>query len=159
MELYLVQHGEAYPKEKDPERSLTPEGAENARLIARFLAELKEIKVEIIFQSGKKRAEQTAEILSKFLAPSRGIEATGQMDPKDDPEFIIKKLTRINAPVILVGHLPHLSKLVSSLITGDPEREIVRFKNAGTVCLTQDESGKWLVKWMVLPEMLHAKYR
>ena len=154
MELYLVQHGEAYPKEEDPERSLTTEGAENTRLIADFLSAYKEVKVEYIYHSGKKRAKQTAEILGNRLNPSHEIEATGQIDPKDDPGFMAKKLASLNAPVLVVGHLPHLSKLAAFLITGDPEKEIIRFKNAGAVCLTQDDHGKWLVKWMILPEML-----
>ena len=38
--------------------------------------------------------------------------------------------------IMLVGNLPHLSRLVSLLLTGNPEIEVVRFRNAGIVCLT-----------------------
>ena len=43
--------------------------------------------------------------------------------------------------------------LVSLLLTGNPEIEIVRFRNAGIVCLTQQEE-KWAVDWVMQPDLL-----
>ena len=54
---------------------------------------------------------------------------------------------------MLVGHLPHLSHLVSLLVTGNPDDEIVRCRNAGIVCLSQQE-GKWAIDWVMQPDLL-----
>lgn len=49
--------------------------------------------------------------------------------------------------------LPHLSRLLSFLVTGNPETEIIRFRNAGIVCLTQKE-GKWAIDWVMQPDVV-----
>lgn len=66
MKIYLVQHGEAKSEQEDPERGLTEKGIEDLKRAGQFLQKL-DLKVNKIFHSGKKRALQTAEILSKYL--------------------------------------------------------------------------------------------
>jgi phosphohistidine phosphatase len=58
-------------------------------------------------------------------------------------------------PLMLVGHLPHLRRLASLLLVGDPEREIIRFRNGAVVCLVTME-GRWLVQWVLTPETAGA---
>jgi phosphohistidine phosphatase len=53
---------------------------------------------------------------------------------------------------MLVGHLPHLSRLASALLLGDPGREIVRFRMGAIVCLVRAE-GRWLLQWVLTPEL------
>ena len=66
MELYLVQHGEATPKEVDPARPLTERGQVEVRRVA-HAAHVAGVTVSTIYHSGKLRAQQTAEILAKEL--------------------------------------------------------------------------------------------
>jgi phosphohistidine phosphatase SixA len=40
-------------------------------------------------------------------------------------------------PLIIVGHLPHLSRLVSPLILNDPQKETIKFKMGVIVSLTK----------------------
>jgi phosphohistidine phosphatase len=54
---------------------------------------------------------------------------------------------------MLVGHLPHLSRLVGMLVTGNPDNVVVRFRNAGIVCLSQQEE-KWAIDWIMQPDLL-----
>ena len=56
--------------------------------------------------------------------------------------------------VMLVGHLPHLSRLSGLLISGDPDRKVVDFKNGGIVCLVRNEEGIWFIRWMIIPQIL-----
>ncbi|MBI3989381.1 MAG: hypothetical protein HY347_07165 [candidate division NC10 bacterium] len=44
-------------------------------------------------------------------------------------------------PLMLVGHLPHLSRLTSALLVGDPEREVIRFRMGAIVCLSKTAGG------------------
>ena len=55
---------------------------------------------------------------------------------------------------MLVGHLPHLSKLTAQLVCQDENRTIVDFPASGIVCLGREESGTWSVRWMVIPQIL-----
>jgi len=54
---------------------------------------------------------------------------------------------------MLVGHLPHLSRLSSLLLVGDPEKNIIAFRMAGIVCLRREEEN-WSVSWMIIPDLL-----
>ena len=127
--LYLVQHGEAKREEEDPARPLTDKGKSEVEKIASFIAKTG-IHIERILHSGKLRALQTAEILASHLKPPRGIEQADALDPLADPKIWAERLKDTNEDIMLVGHLPHLSKLASLLLTGD--MNIERFSPHGT---------------------------
>jgi phosphohistidine phosphatase len=56
---------------------------------------------------------------------------------------------------MIVGHLPHLGKLVFFLTTGSDSSQVVRFQQGGVVCLrTNDEELNWAIAWMLVPEIL-----
>jgi phosphohistidine phosphatase len=152
MTLFLVQHGEAKPETEDPERSLTAQGAEIVEQMADWFAQTG-IKVEQIWHSGKRRAEQTATIFSQHLNPLRGVLAVSGLTPNDDVTLVAGLVQGQHESIMLVGHLPHLSRLVGLLIAEDPETEVVRFRNAGIVRLSQKE-GKWAIDWVMQPELL-----
>ena len=54
----------------------------------------------------------------------------------------------------MVGHLPHLERLTSLLLTGSPDRRPVVFRNGGVVCLEKDGSGVWSLLWAIVPDLL-----
>ncbi|MEM4389588.1 MAG: phosphohistidine phosphatase SixA [Candidatus Micrarchaeia archaeon] len=149
MEFYLVQHGEAVKEEQDPARPLTQKGRADAEKTASFLAR-QGVRVAAIHHSGKLRAKQTAEIFATALhAP---ISELVGMGPNDEPKAIADFLASAREPLLLVGHLPHLGRLVSLLVTGNSEKPIVAFCTAGVVCLEKEEG--WRIKWVVRPELL-----
>ncbi len=152
MTLFLVQHGEARPESEDPERSLTERGAEIVGRMAEWAARIG-IKVDQIQHSGKRRAEQTATIVAQDLNPPRGVMAVKGLSPNDDVNQVAASLRGDQGSLMLVGHLPHLSRLVSLLVTGNPDINVVRFRNAGIVCLAQRD-GKWAIDWVMLPDLL-----
>src|SRR5438094_7331416 len=63
MQLYLVQHGECKTEEEDPERRLTTNGIGEVQKSAEFLRAAG-VHTDVIWHSGKARAQQTAEILA-----------------------------------------------------------------------------------------------
>ena len=148
----MVQHGEAESKEQNAERPLSKKGIENAGKLARFLAKA-EIQPGRIFCSEKLRAKQTAERLAEKLNPENKVEEIKGIAPLDDPRFAFERVNTAVQPLMLVGHLPHLSKLASLLITGNFEKEVVAFKYSGCVCIEKAQEG-WRVKWAVRPEFL-----
>jgi len=55
---------------------------------------------------------------------------------------------------VVVGHLPHLSHLVSRLLGLDLNRAVVRFQMGGVVRLDRDDATQWGVRWVLAPELL-----
>jgi phosphohistidine phosphatase len=154
MKLYLVQHGEAKTKEESPDRPLTDEGKDASEKTACFAAEQAQVSVDTVFHSGKTRARDTAEIMAVYLCPVKGIMEEKNLLPKDDPQEWTSRLSGEKEDIMLVGHLPHLSKLASLLLTKNDEQVSIGFKNSGIVCLQRDDSSNWLLSWSVTPEIL-----
>lgn len=153
MFLYLVQHGEAKREEDDPSRSLSDKGREDVKRIASYVSRLN-ITVEEVLHSGKQRAKQTAEILAGSVKMTKGLLEADGLAPLEDPEKWAERLKNRTNPVMLVGHLPHLGRLSSLLLSGDKEKNIVAFKMGGVVCLKRDDEGKWSTQWMVIPDIV-----
>lgn len=151
MKLYLVRHGEPKPESEDPRRPLTKKGFDDIERLARFIIDKKNVSVNMIFHSGKLRAQQTAEVLAKRLNPKNGVEKTSGLNPLDDPAIWAERLEDMNEDMMLVGHLPYMSRLASELLAGDSEKAIVKFLTGGTACLDRDDSGKWALEWVVDP--------
>jgi len=152
MLLYLVQHGEAKSEEEDPLRPLSEKGIDDVKRVATHATQL-DFEVYEIFHSNKLRARQTAEILAQNLKITKGLSETDGLAPLDNPELWAERLTFKTTPIMLVGHLPHLGKLVSLLLCGDIEKNIVAFKMGGIVCLKRDNNEDWSLQWMILPDL------
>lgn len=146
-----MQHGEATREEEDSARPLTDRGRDEVLRVARA-AKRAGVTVEAVFHSGKLRAQQTADVLADVLRPR----AVGQLEalaPKDDPAVAARAIDSLHASTIVVGHLPHLSRLAGLLVTGDMDSEPIAFRMGGIVCLERGEAG-WRVKWILTPEVV-----
>lgn len=153
MRIYLVQHGQAHPKDIDPERNLTDQGQQDVQRIAAFLAN-KELSLELITHSGKTRAKQTSEILASALNPARGVTQTDGLSPNEPIEPLKQQLDRLENPRMIVGHLPFLSKLTSKLVTGTQAQQIVSFEPGTILCLEKTNDQNWKVCWMIKPQLM-----
>jgi phosphohistidine phosphatase len=154
MQVYLVQHGLAHPKDVDPDRSLTERGRHETERVAALAARLN-LNVHQIRHSGKTRAAQTADILAQNLSPAIGVVAVTGLGPNDDVRLMADALAHEPEPVMLVGHMPFMARLAGMLLTGDPERVLIKFRNSAIVCLNRDDKG-WQLAWILTPEMAIA---
>lgn len=154
MRLYLVQHGEAKPKSEDPERPLTEQGRQDVERVAAF-AQHAGVEVFQIRHSGKRRAEETATILAKYLTPAGGVSPSPGLAPRDDAGLVAELLNRETKPLMFVGHRPFMDHLAGLLITGELDHAIVSFQKGGIVCLERDpKTWKWAVCWVVTPDLI-----
>ncbi len=158
MDLYLVQHGEATSETEDPERPLTVRGREDVQRVSAVAARFGMRPAEIR-HSGKRRAAETAEIFAAALGGRERVVAVPGMTPTDDVRPLASALITMPQPLMLVGHLPFLSRLASLLLVGDPERALLRFRMGGIVCLTGEPAAAggtpgWTVAWMLIPELI-----
>jgi phosphohistidine phosphatase len=154
MKLYLVQHAQAKSKQEDPERPLAEQGWIDIRRVATFVAQNADVRIRQINHSGKTRAKQTAEVLAETLYPLDGVDQAAELEPMAEPSVWAKRLASMKEDVMLVGHLPHLSKLAALLTCQDELQKVVDFQMGGVVCLFRDKPGVWSVRWMVTPEIV-----
>jgi phosphohistidine phosphatase len=147
--LYLVRHGDAVSASENPERPLSPTGREAVEQIAR-LARERQVEVSAIYHSGILRAKETAEILAKHLMPPSGVTAISGLLPEDDPMVGKAELEAAAAPIMLVGHLPYMSRLAALLVRGDMEAPVVSFQPASMVCCS-NVAAQWKIDWHLAP--------
>lgn len=145
MKLYLVHHAEAVGPEIDPQRPLSPAGAAHARALAAEAA-TRGAKPAVVWHSGKVRARQTAEAFWRACNALAELAATRDLQPDDSPEFIRDRVRRETRDLMLVGHYPHLPRLLWLLTSGERES----FPQHGVVALeTEDEGDTWKELWRI----------
>jgi phosphohistidine phosphatase len=153
MFLYLVRHGEAMKGVEDAARGLTDKGMREVSLVAAYARD-RHITVGAIYHSGKKRALQTSTIFSEHLKPGKGIFETDGLAPMDEPEKWVKRIAGTVEDIMLIGHLPYLSRFAGLLLCGDKENMHLDFKTGGVACLQRFDDGRWVLEWMIMPEMV-----
>jgi phosphohistidine phosphatase len=157
MQLYLMRHGDA--KKNEP-GVLSKRGKKESKRIAESLSKpLGNPLMEIskILCSGEIRAKETAEIVSKKL--NVPVEETEGLNPEHDVHLLLDMINEKNGNIMLVGHLPNLSKLASLLLLGEErdllgkERALFDFKKSSVACLESCDDG-WILKFFITPEIL-----
>ena len=153
MKLYLVQHAKAASKEADPQRSLTEEGLRDIRKVAEFIKPLN-LSVDYLWHSGKTRAQQTAEVLVEAVDIKKEMSAHEGLAPNDDVKIIKDEILSANQDVMIVGHMPFVSRLASFLLTASESSGTVAFRQGGIVCLNYSDENQWQLNWMIIPDLL-----
>jgi len=150
VDFYLVRHGEAVSETIDPQRPLSRVGYRDVEHLAQS-AMAREVRPSAILHSGILRARQTAEVLAQFLSPPAGVRVSAGLAPEDDPMIAKGELETAERSLMLVGHLPHLSRLVALLTRGDPEAQGIDLMLATMVCCSLYR-GNWRILWIIRPD-------
>jgi len=162
MELLVIRHGAAMDKEEfartgksDDLRPLTSAGMEEMKEIAKGLRELVK-KIDLLVTSPLVRAVQTAEIVAAaYDIPVS--ETTEALSPDSEPKDFEKWAADSDAKrIAIVGHEPHVTSLVSWLLTGEDDA-IFDLKKGGMCLLEFDsgiEKGSGILNWLLTPRQL-----
>ena len=116
----------------DAGRPLTPKGRRQLRKVASAMRAMK-LEIDTVFASPFVRTQQTAELVAKHLKVKRKPVLSYELRPGGSLEKLIRQIAAHKpAPenVLLVGHEPDLSELLSRLITGSTTGGF-NFKKAG----------------------------
>ncbi len=159
-ELYILRHGIAVdpgtPGIADDERPLTPKGEKRIREIAQGLNKLK-LKLDRIATSPLPRARGTAEIVAEVLEIPRLVEVASVLKVGNSATTIARWLEeRAEDRLMIVGHNPSVSELVSLLVHGTPQPMICDLKKGGMAALsrmsvTQD---MYELSWIATPRLI-----
>jgi phosphohistidine phosphatase len=155
MKVYLLRHGRPKRETEDPARPLSGAGRREVEKVASCLA-LGGVRVSVVRHSGKLRARQTAEIISSALSPAGGCRRSDGLKPLDDPGEWRARLEAEGEDLMLVGHLPHLDLLASSLLGCGAAGGVFDFTTAGAACLERAGLGRWVLTWFLRPGVLHS---
>ncbi len=153
MAVYLMQHGKPVSKADDPERPLSAQGIKDVENLAEFLHK-RGITVQDVYHSGKRRARETAIIMGSRLITGIEPKEKRGLSPLDDVKDIAAQINKGDGDLLIAGHLPHLAKLTSLLVTGNESVPVVSFQQGGLVCLERHEDEGWTVAWMLVPEII-----
>jgi phosphohistidine phosphatase len=158
--LYLLRHGIADPRGTpdlpDDERPLTSKGEKRMRQVGRGLRAL-DIKLDRIVSSPLPRALRTAEIVADVLGLTRLLETTDALRADREPAAIREWLkTREEDRLMLVGHNPAFSDLVTLLVTGQPGAPLCELKKGGIAAFCAQPQGGMLLDWLAPPSLLRG---
>lgn len=144
--------------ENDSERLLTPKGRRQLRQTAAAMNKMG-LRYDLILSSPYLRAKQTAEIVAEFLKLGKKLKYSDALAPEGSPKNLIRQLNDLKpAPenVLLVGHEPYLSCLISLLTTGNMDL-MMDFKKGG-LCKLETESlraGRCaMLAWLLTPRQM-----
>ncbi|MFQ6004145.1 MAG: phosphohistidine phosphatase SixA [Woeseia sp.] len=153
MRLYLVQHGDAVPKDVDPDRPLSDKGRADIRRLVEWLSS-HDVRVAQILHSGKGRAIETAELLRPLLiSPGHIYEAHG-LAPNDSPEAFLHQLKDPKRDTLVAGHMPFVARMLSQALTGAPDRQLVEFLPGSVAGIERCEGSSWHLFLFSRPESL-----
>jgi len=166
MRLYLLRHAiagerdaEKYPD--DGQRPLTKAGTEKMIKIAQALSKM-DVKIDLILSSPLLRARETAEIARKQLSLKKDcLILVDQLAPLGEPSQLISEIQTkyIRERLLLVGHEPDLSNLISLLLSGATALPVT-MKKGGICCLSIDQlaAGKCAtLEWLINPGQMLSR--
>ena len=132
MMLSLLRHGIAVEPgnpgyDEDSARPLTAKGERRMRRIAEGMLPLG-LAYDLILSSPYLRARQTADIVAQILKTPEGVHLADVLTPEGNPRRLIEAIHtdhRERQDILLVGHEPYLSRLISVLLTGNPNLPVI----------------------------------
>lgn len=166
MQLLVIRHAIADDREDfaatgkdDSERPLTRIGKRRMRRNARGLRRVAPV-IGKIASSPYARAMETARIVADTLGVQEEVVTVDALTPDHVSEALLPFLSTLppDATVAIVGHEPHLGRLVTWLMTGSSESHVM-FKKGGAALLdlgVRPAAGSAILQWLLTPGQLRS---
>jgi len=161
MRLIFVRHGIAQghfnlDQDKDYLRELTEEGIRDLRKTFKVFKKGQK-RIDVIFTSPLSRGVQSAEILWEHYQEAN-LEIMADLDILDDPAHLVEYISFLpnDGTYAFVGHDPHLTRAIASILSLHPEHDFLSLKKGG-ICVLQ--GGMWegfTLELLVSPRMIKS---
>jgi len=140
MELLIVRHAVASERsaQRWPDDAIRPLSARGLARARRAAAGLRRImpRPASVLTSPLERARQTAALLAQLAAWPRAA-ACALLRPGASPEALLALLARQRAPTVaVVGHQPHLGRLLATCLAGSPSGRGFRLRKMGVALVS-----------------------
>lgn len=163
MEIFLLRHGiaverDVFELENDSARPLTAKGKRQLRHVSAAIKKL-ELNFDLILSSPFLRAKETAEIVAADLKLEKRLKFSDALTPEHDVKNFAQQLQKLKPSpkrILLVGHEPFLSRLISQWVTGGLSLQM-DFKKGGLVKLEAEKlsAGKCAtLAWLLTPKQM-----
>jgi phosphohistidine phosphatase len=158
MDLYIMRHGIAEDQSHsgaDRDRALTSEGIEKTKASAEALKNLG-VEFNLILTSPYTRALETARIVAKALDCE--LKEFAPLAAGGNPDRVFQALTDLDSKfesLLLVGHEPDLSRLISICLSGSEDLSLT-MKKGGFCRLSclKLAPGQARLEWLLAPKHL-----
>lgn len=157
MDLFILRHGKAGKSSggsDDAARALTRKGEKELKRIAQWM-KAQEFSFDIIATSPLHRAMETAAVIASVLGLDDTVTTWDELAPGGDPDTVCYRAAQQgnDARVLVIGHEPGLSRLLSWIISGNPDSSIIIAKGGlakiRNYSFTARPSGD--LQWLLTP--------
>ncbi len=160
MKLYLLRHAEAQSTYPDEERILSERGRNTVIALAKLLKATDVIAIDEIRHSTLVRTGETAQLLNSEMNLDIPLKEIKGLAPSDNVRTLFDQLQEEEKNIMLVGHLPQLAILASSLLTREESPILFNLDTCGLIAfegysIDEDDNLLWVVQWM-LDSQLYA---
>lgn len=154
MDVYILRHGKAAPPSlripSDHDRPLTDAGLRELSRTGRALRHMG-IRPDTLASSPLLRAIQTAEAISKYVGAE--VEIWEDLKPETIPDETLHTIRSTGADsIMLVGHEPHLTGLISHMTSGRPVQ--ISLKKGGLACVRLPVLGYGALRYILTPKQM-----
>ena len=153
MELIILRHGETGNRA----RGLTASGRKKMEDAANSINDLK-LQIHKIVTSPLTNARETAEIVARVLNKQRISRIWDELKPEAETADLYRRLSKFKgeSSILLVGHEPYLSNMISELISGG-KRSRILLKKGGMAKVVIDSLAPKTsdeLRWLLTPRQI-----
>ena len=154
MEVYILRHGKAAPPSlripSDHDRPLTDTGRREVTRTGRALRHMG-IRPDTLASSPLLRAVQTAEAISRYVGAD--VEIWEDLKPEATPDDTLHTMRTTGAnSIMVVGHEPHLTGLISHMTSGHPVQ--ISLKKGGLACVRLPVLRRGVLRYILTPKQM-----
>ncbi|HUW86007.1 MAG TPA: phosphohistidine phosphatase SixA [Methanoregula sp.] len=160
MDLFVLRHGKAGQSSEEPDdtkRALTADGKDEMRKVGKWMRQ-KKFRFEVIATSPLTRAYETADIVARSLAKKDRLAVWEELAPGGDLDTICYRAAQFDegAALLLIGHEPLLSTLISRIISGNDNVSLILAKGGlakiRNYSFNKRPSGD--LQWLLTPKQI-----
>jgi phosphohistidine phosphatase len=161
MDLLVLRHGKAEQSSDsaDGKRPLTAEGKDEMRKIGKWMQQ-KKFRFDVIATSPLTRAYETAEIVARSIGQKERLIVWEELGPGGDLDALSYRasLEGEDAAILLIGHEPMLSMLISRIISGQDTVSLILAKGglAKIRNFLFDKRPSGDLQWLLTPGQMLA---
>ena len=137
----------------DDARRLTEFGRMESASIAKWIKQLG-FEQPTIWHSNKTRAQETAAIILDHTGWDSVLSEKEGLRPNNPVEPIAMQIIAEDTDLVVVGHMPFMSKMASELVTKNGLETYWNFDTCAGLYLESAGAGSWVVCGFTMPSQL-----
>ncbi|NBX01623.1 hypothetical protein EBR11_03720 [bacterium] len=159
MKIFLIRHAHARSGEPDELRPLSSKGKKQIAGLSASLVKRIAREVSVLEHSSLQRSVHTAQLLKKHFRLKQPLRLLSGIAPESSAVKTAQVLSRSRRSRCIIGHNPHLARLVGLLLGLKQGDGGIYFRKAAIVALeriavpqTKHPWGSWRLLWMSTPD-------